>query len=80
MKDIRAILPDAPLLIPGLGSQGGDAEATIRHALGPNKDAPIVVNSSRGIIYASSGVGFVEDVRYKCNEFRNHLNHLRDNL
>lgn len=47
---VRAIAPHAPLLIPGVGAQGGDARATVER--GWRKDAPIVVNSSRAILYA----------------------------
>ncbi len=47
---VRAIAPHAPLLIPGVGAQGGDAQATVR--AGWRSDAPIVVNASRAILYA----------------------------
>jgi orotidine-5'-phosphate decarboxylase len=51
---VRAIAPHAPLLIPGVGAQGGDAEATVR--LGWRADAPIAVNSSRAVLYAGKRV------------------------
>jgi orotidine-5'-phosphate decarboxylase len=51
---VRALAPTAPLLIPGVGAQGGDAEATVR--LGWRADAPIAVNSSRAILYAATSV------------------------
>ncbi len=47
---VRAIAPHAPLLIPGVGAQGGDAQSAVRH--GWRSDAPIAVNSSRAILYA----------------------------
>jgi len=48
---VRALAPTLPLLIPGVGAQGGDAAATVRAGL--TQDGPIVVNSSRAVLYAS---------------------------
>ena len=47
---VRELAPRLPLLIPGVGAQGGDAEATVRAAWRP--DAPVIVSSSRAILYA----------------------------
>jgi len=47
---VRALAPTLPLLIPGIGAQGGDAQATVRAAW--RSDAPIVVSSSRAVLYA----------------------------
>jgi orotidine-5'-phosphate decarboxylase len=47
---VRELAPRLPLLIPGIGAQGGDAEATVRAAWRP--DAPVMVSSSRAILYA----------------------------
>ena len=47
---VRELAPTLPLLIPGIGAQGGDAEATVRAAWRPG--APIIVSSSRAILYA----------------------------
>ncbi|MBU3739441.1 MAG: orotidine 5'-phosphate decarboxylase, partial [Rhodoferax sp.] len=58
IERVRAIAPELPLLIPGIGAQGGDALATVRagwRARGGQTVAPIVVNSSRAILYASAG-------------------------
>jgi orotidine-5'-phosphate decarboxylase len=49
---VRALAPTLPLLIPGIGAQGGDARAAVRSGWRPG--APIVVNASRAILYASS--------------------------
>ena len=57
---VRALAPTVPLLIPGVGAQGGDVAATVK--AGWRADAPIVVNSSRAILYASSGEGFAAPV------------------
>jgi orotidine-5'-phosphate decarboxylase len=51
---VRAIAPHAPLLIPGVGAQGGDARAAVGN--GWRADAPIVVNSSRAILYAGQSI------------------------
>ena len=58
LADIRRIVPDHFLLIPGVGAQGGSLEAVIRY--GMNKDCGLLVNSSRGIIYASKEADFAE--------------------
>lgn len=59
---VRALAPQAPLLIPGVGAQGGDAQATVQ--AGWRKDAPIAVNSSRAVLYAGKTVeGFAEAAR-----------------
>ena len=51
---VRALAPNLPLLIPGVGAQGGDAAATVQAAWGP--DAPIVVSSSRAVLYAGAAL------------------------
>jgi orotidine-5'-phosphate decarboxylase len=61
IERVRALAPTLPLLIPGVGAQGGDALATVR--AGWRSDAPIIVNSSRAILYASSGADFAAAAR-----------------
>ncbi|OIP95134.1 orotidine 5'-phosphate decarboxylase [Candidatus Wirthbacteria bacterium CG2_30_54_11] len=73
---IRQILPNAPLLIPGLGKQGGDAENTVINGMDARK-AGILVNNSRSIIFASTGTDFAEVARAKAIEFRDQLNSYR---
>lgn len=58
---VRELAPTAPLLIPGVGAQGGDAEATVR--AGWRADAPIAVNSSRAVLYASAEADFADAAR-----------------
>lgn len=55
---LRQTCPDLPFLIPGVGAQGGDATAVMEAAA--RDDAPVLVNSSRGIIYASDDEDFAE--------------------
>jgi len=66
IERVRALAPTLPLLIPGVGAQGGDAAATVKagwRASGGETTAPIVVNSSRAVLYASAGADFAEAAR-----------------
>ena len=58
LKEVRTIVPDSFLLIPGVGAQGGDLEETFKN--GVNKNIGILVNSSRSIIYAGNDKDFLE--------------------
>ncbi len=63
---VRAVAPSVPLLIPGVGAQGGDALATVKAGWRAEQGqtlAPIVVNSSRAILYASAGADFAAAAR-----------------
>ncbi len=71
IERVRAIAPQVPLLIPGVGAQGGDAAATVR--AGWRKDGPIIVNSSRAILYASNGADFATAARHEAQRTRNLL-------
>jgi orotidine-5'-phosphate decarboxylase len=76
MARMRALVPEMPFLIPGIGAQGGDLEAAV--AKGQNADgAGIMVNSSRGIIYASDGPDFAEAARQAVLELRDRINQYR---
>lgn len=61
LQDIRTIIPDHFLLVPGVGAQGGSLEEVLHYGL--NKDAGLLINSSRGIINASQGKDFAEKAR-----------------
>ena len=71
IERVRAIAPQVPLLIPGVGAQGGDAAATVKAGLRDN--GPIIVNSSRAILYASSGVDFADAARREALRTRDTL-------
>jgi len=61
---VRAIVGEMPLLIPGIGAQGGDIDATVKAGAVPNKPGTgMIINSSRAILYASSGSDFAEAAR-----------------
>ncbi len=66
IERVRAVAPTVPLLIPGVGAQGGDAVATVKagyRAANGETMAPIVVNSSRAVLYASTGADFAQAAR-----------------
>ncbi len=75
IERVRAVAPTAPLLIPGVGAQGGDAVATVKAGWRP--DAPIVVSSSRAILYASSGDDFTAAARAEAIRTRDLLQNAR---
>ena len=58
LGDVRRIVPGSFLLVPGVGAQGGSLEEVCKYGL--NSDCGLLVNSSRGIIYASGGTDFAE--------------------
>jgi orotidine-5'-phosphate decarboxylase len=61
---VRAIVGEMPLLIPGIGAQGGDIDATVKAGGIPNQPGTgMMINSSRAILYASSGNDFAEAAR-----------------
>jgi orotidine-5'-phosphate decarboxylase len=61
LAGIRRIIPDHFLLVPGIGAQGGSLEEVVKY--GMNSNCGLIVNSSRGIIYASKGTDFAEKAR-----------------
>jgi orotidine-5'-phosphate decarboxylase len=61
IERVRALAPTLPLLIPGVGAQGGDAQAAVRAGWRPG--APIIVNSSRAILYAGADEDFASAAR-----------------
>ena len=75
IERVREVAPTLPLLIPGVGAQGGDAVATVRAGWRPG--APIIVNSSRAILYASSGDDFAEAARREALKTRDVLHAAR---
>ena len=69
---VRELAPTLPLLIPGVGAQGGDAEATVRAGL--TAAGTIVVNSSRAVLYASAADDFAAAARRVALQTRDTLN------
>ena len=76
LERVRAICPDMPILIPGLGTQGGDLEASVRAGLDASGMRG-VFNSSRDIIYASKGPDYAGAARKAALELRDAINAAR---
>ncbi len=72
LKTVRAIVGDMPLLVPGLGAQGGDLQATIKNGLGKTNPA-LILNNSRALIYADSSVNFAQCCRQACTDMRDKI-------
>ena len=80
IERVRAIAPTLPLLIPGVGAQGGDAVATVKAGWRGDAHAtvaPIIVNSSRAILYASAGADFAQAARMEAARMRELLQSAR---
>ncbi|RAU82380.1 orotidine-5'-phosphate decarboxylase [Pontibacter arcticus] len=71
IERVRAIVPDHFLLVPGVGAQGGSLEEISR--LGLNQQCGLLINSSRAIIYASSGEDFAEKAREAALEVQREM-------
>ena len=77
LKEIRKIAPDNFLLVLGVGAQGGSLEEVAEY--GMNSHCGLLVNSSRGIIYASSSQDFAKVVRQKSLELQNKMSEILKN-
>jgi orotidine-5'-phosphate decarboxylase len=75
IERVRQIAPHVPLLIPGVGAQGGDALATVK--AGWRADGDIIVNSSRAILYASSDTDYEQAARAVADQTRLTLEHAK---
>ena len=76
--DIRKLAPNSFLLVPGVGAQGGSLQEVCKY--GMNKDCGLLVNSSRGIIYASSEANFAEIAGEKAKELQQEMEKELDKL
>ena len=75
LAEVRAIVGDLPLLVPGIGAQGGDIEATVK--AGRTRAGGMMVNSSRAILYASGGEDFAWAARQAALDMRASINRHR---
>ena len=73
LRLIRQNHPDMPLLIPGIGAQGGDLAAIVRYGVNAKGEGAII-NSSRGILYASRGKDFAQAARQAASLLRDQIN------
>ncbi|MEI6627321.1 MAG: orotidine-5'-phosphate decarboxylase [bacterium] len=76
LGEVRAIVGDMPILIPGIGAQGGDVEKTVR-AGQDSRGQGMIINSSRGIIFASKLGDFDEAARRETIKLRDSINQYR---
>lgn len=70
-SEVRRVAPDNFLLVPGVGAQGGSLEEVVKWGI--NRDCGLLVNSSRGIIYASQGEDFAEAAASEARKLRDHM-------
>ena len=70
-REIRLIAPQSFLLVPGIGAQGGSLEEVAENGL--NEQCGLLVNSSRGIIYASSKIDFADKARKEAIKLQNQM-------
>lgn len=76
LGEVRAIVGDMPILIPGIGFQGGEVEATVRAGM-DSRGQGMIINSSRGIIFASRGEDFAQAARKAAESLREEINKYR---
>ena len=74
---VRALAPRLPLLVPGVGAQGGDVNATVRAGLDADGYG-LVINSSRAILYAGKGTDFADQARKAAVATRDAIRAARD--
>jgi orotidine-5'-phosphate decarboxylase len=75
LKAIRQICPEMPLLIPGIGVQGGDLASTVKHGIDAHGEKAVIA-VSRQILYASKGRDFAQAARKSAQELRDSINKL----
>ena len=73
LGEIRKIVGKTPLLVPGIGAQGGDLDGVLKFGLTEEKTG-LVINSSRGIIYASNGADFAEKSGEEARKLKDAIN------
>ena len=76
IAQVREIVGDMPLLIPGIGAQGGDLAATMQAGQTANGSG-VIINSSRAIIYASAGEDYTQAAQKIARETQEAINALR---
>jgi len=73
---VRALIGEMPILVPGVGAQGGDVAAVVRN--GKNADGTgLIISSSRAILYASGGADFAESARREAQRLGDEINRSR---
>lgn len=78
IQRVRNIVGNMPLLVPGIGAQGGNLKNTINFGIDKNKTG-LIINSSRAIIYASNDANFAKKAKEATKELKDKINELRFN-
>ena len=78
LGEVRALVGDMPLLVPGIGAQGGDVEAVVRHGQTIDGNG-LLISSSRAILYAGKGVDYAGAARHAAQTLRDSVNQYRHN-
>jgi orotidine-5'-phosphate decarboxylase len=73
LEEIRQLCPEMPLLIPGIGTQGGDLALAVNNGVDAHGEKAII-NVSRQVLYASSKEDFAEAARYRAQDLRDSIN------
>ncbi len=76
LAQVRALVGDVPLLVPGIGAQGGDVEAVVRNGRTP-AGTGLMISPSRAILYAGNGEDFAQAARKATLEMRDDINRYR---
>lgn len=71
LAHIRTLIPDHFLLVPGVGAQGGDVASVSKAAM--NKDCGLLINASRAVIYAGSGIDFADKARIAAQQLQQEM-------
>jgi len=79
LKAIRRLCPEMPILIPGVGTQGGDLASTVRYGIDA-QGGNAIITVSRQVIYASQGKDFAQAARHNAQELRDNINKLVDQI
>jgi orotidine-5'-phosphate decarboxylase len=77
LREVRSIVgPDMPILVPGIGAQGGDVAASVQAGIGTDAGA-LIISTSRAVIFASSGPDFANAARSEAIRLRDEINTYR---
>jgi orotidine-5'-phosphate decarboxylase len=76
LKEVRKMCPEMPLLIPGIGAQGGDLELSVKYGTNARKEKAVIV-AARQVLYASKGPDYAKAARKAAMELRDSINRAR---
>ena len=79
LRDVRAACPTLPILLPGIGAQGGDLSTSIANGL-DSRGAGLIISSSRQVLYASQGKDFPQRAREAARDLRDRINECRSEM